>query len=415
MLRACVATAAITPCFDIAPDIVFITNIPWAGAMKAFSELVGRIYDAAVAPHIWTEAIDGVRRFLDAEVGILSSFDAYDADSWNWQYAVGFEPAYLQAYREKYMAMNPWMDLVATLGSGETTYVSAHDSYRAIEQSEFYLEWLKPQRLVDAAILMIDKSPSAVAIVVVSRTEGQGFFDQASLERFALVYPHLRRSAAIGRIIGGAENRAETLAGALDALAAGLFLLDDQGQIVHANRSGAAMLAAKAPVVSIRGRLEFAGDGVTPLRSILEAGRGAAPRAASGASHPLAAGGKAFVAHIIALDAARRDGLSAERRATVLVLVKEANPTTAAAVEATARCYGLTPQESRVLRMVVDAGGIPLAADALNLSPTTVRTHIARIYDKTGVHSQGQLIKLLSEMASPLRAAARAEDGGPPP
>src|SRR5271165_1126063 len=145
--------------------------------MKAFSELVGRIYDASLSSEVWPDAIDGVRRFLDSEVAILSSFDAYDANSWGWQHAVGFQPYYLQIYQEKYMAMNPWMDLVATLGSGETTYVSAHDSYRAIVQSEFYLEWLKPQRLVDAAILMIDKSPSAVSIVVVSRTEDQGFFD----------------------------------------------------------------------------------------------------------------------------------------------------------------------------------------------------------------------------------------------
>jgi DNA-binding CsgD family transcriptional regulator len=109
------------------------------------------------------------------------------------------------------------------------------------------------------------------------------------------------------------------------------------------------------------------------------------------------------MAHAITLDAARRDALVAEREATALVLVKEASPATAAAADEAARRYRLTPQEARVLRLVVDAGGVPLAADALNLSPTTVRTHIARIYDKTGARSQGALIKLLGEMESPLR------------
>jgi DNA-binding CsgD family transcriptional regulator len=114
------------------------------------------------------------------------------------------------------------------------------------------------------------------------------------------------------------------------------------------------------------------------------------------------------MAHAIALDTARRDALAAERGATALVFVKEANPATAVAAGEAARRYGLTPQEARVLRMVVDAGGVPLAADALNLSPTTVRTHIARIYDKTGVRSQGALIKLLGEMESPLRPGPEA-------
>jgi DNA-binding CsgD family transcriptional regulator len=371
--------------------------------MQAFSDLVGRIYDAAVTPDGWPDALDGVRRFLDSEVAILASFDAFDADSWGWQHAVGFQPQYLRTYREKYMAMNPWMDLVATLGSGETTYVSAHDGYEAIRRSEFYLEWLKPQRLLDAAVLMIDKSVTAVSTVVVSRTEDQGFFDEGSLERFSLIYPHLRRSASIGRIIRSAEAKAETLADALDALSAGLFLLDSSARIVHANRAGAEMIAAKSPVVSVRGRLEAAEEGALSPRRILEKIRGPGPDAALGASRALFADGKAFMLHAIALDARRRDALSAEKRAAALVLVKDANPVTAAAVAATAERYRLTPQEARVLRMVVDAGGIPLAADALNLSPSTVRTHIARIYDKTGVRSQGRLIKLLAEMETSLR------------
>lgn len=378
--------------------------------MKVFSNLVERIYDAALSPGLWPEALDGIRLYLGAQVGILSSFDAYYADTWGWQQAVGFDPYFLQLYKEKYMLMNPWMDLVASLGSGETTYVSAHASYKAITQSAFYLEWLKPQRLLDAAILMIDRTLTAVSIVVVSRAEDQGFFDPKSLERLSVIYPHVRRAAAIGRIIGVAEARAKTLAAAFDGLAAGLFLLDDAGRVVFANRAGVDMLAARAPVDSARGRLEFA-NGRGAMRPLLEAVRGTEDRAVRGASHSLPdVGGKRYMAHAIGLESARRDALAAEQRATALVLVKEANPATDAAVEEAARRYRLTPREARVLRMVVDAGGIPLAADALNLSPTTVRTHIARIYDKTGARSQGALIKLLNEMENPLRTGKRAVD-----
>ena len=49
-----------------------------------------------------------------------------------------------------------------------------------------------------------------------------------------------------------------------------------------------------------------------------------------------------------------------------------------------------------------------IAADALNLSPTTVRTHIARIYDKTGARSQGALIKLLGEILMSDRRVLRS-------
>jgi DNA-binding CsgD family transcriptional regulator len=374
--------------------------------MRVFSDLVGAIYDAALSPSQWPRALDDVRLYLGAEVGILSSFDAFDANTWGWQHAVGFEPQYLQLYRDKYMLMNPWMDLVASLGSGETTYVSAHKSYEAIASSAFYREWLKPQRLLDAAILMIDKTLTAVSIVVISRSEDQGFFDSDSLERLSLIYPHIRRSAAIGRILGAANTRAESLATVLDTLATSVFLLDDSGAIVYANRVGAEMLASHDPVTEVGGRLVFRTDGRT-ARFVGEAGRNAA--AVRGASRELTSSdGRRYMAHVIGLDPARSAALAADPRATVLVVVKEAGAATAAAVEAARRRFGLTPKEAQVLRMVVDAGGVPLAADALNLSPTTVRTHIARIYDKTGARSQGALVKLLGEMESPFRAGGRS-------
>ena len=372
-------------------------------SMKAFSDLVGQIYDAALSPDVWPQALDHVLRYLDAQIGIISSFDAYDADTWGWQHAVGFEPHYLQLYKDRYMLLNPWMDLVATLGSGEATYVSRQAGYEAITRSAFYTEWLKPQRLVDAAILMIDKTVTAVSIVVVSRTDAQGLFDVEALETLSLIYPHIRRAAAIGRTIGAAHAQAQALSAALDALAAGLFLIDDAGKVVHSNRAGAAMLAARTPIGVARGRLRFIGGGA--VAEFLRGARGAAEDPETrGISRPLwGEDGRRYMAHAIALNAARRDALAAEQGATALVFVKEVNPATVAAVDEAARRYRLTPQEARVLRMVVDVGGVPLAADALNLSPTTVRTHIARIYDKTGARSQGALIKLLGEMESPLR------------
>jgi len=85
---------------------------------------------------------------------------------------------------------------------------------------------------------------------------------------------------------------------------------------------------------------------------------------------------------------------------------RRASPSTAAAVAAAAQRYGLSSQEARVLRNVIDVGGAPLAADALNVSLATVRTHLARVFDKTGARSQGALIKLLQEMEIPFRTPA---------
>lgn len=70
------------------------------------------------------------------------------------------------------------------------------------------------------------------------------------------------------------------------------------------------------------------------------------------------------------------------------------------AVETIAQSYKLTASELRVLEAVVEIGGVRPIADALGLSPTTVKTHLRHILQKTGTKRQIDLIKLVAAVAS---------------
>jgi DNA-binding CsgD family transcriptional regulator len=78
--------------------------------------------------------------------------------------------------------------------------------------------------------------------------------------------------------------------------------------------------------------------------------------------------------------------------------------------EAIARLYGLTPAELRVLGAIVEIGGVPETAGALGIAEATVKTHLHRLFGKTGATRQADLVKLVAAFASPL--AGRA--AGPP-
>jgi hypothetical protein len=82
------------------------------------SALIGKIYDAALAPAGWPDVLDGARAFLNAATATIACYDVADKTP-PWQYAVGNDPRWMQVYIEKYYAMNPYMDDVARLGSGE--------------------------------------------------------------------------------------------------------------------------------------------------------------------------------------------------------------------------------------------------------------------------------------------------------
>jgi DNA-binding CsgD family transcriptional regulator len=72
------------------------------------------------------------------------------------------------------------------------------------------------------------------------------------------------------------------------------------------------------------------------------------------------------------------------------------------APEIIARTYGLTPTELRVLLAIVEVGGIPEVATALGVADSTIKTHVGRLFQKTGASRQADLVKLVAGFSTPL-------------
>ena len=62
----------------------------------------------------------------------------------------------------------------------------------------------------------------------------------------------------------------------------------------------------------------------------------------------------------------------------------------------------MTPSELRVLLAIVQVGGVPETAEALGIGEATVKTHLHRLFNKTGAGRQADLVKLIAEFSSPL-------------
>ena len=64
--------------------------------------------------------------------------------------------------------------------------------------------------------------------------------------------------------------------------------------------------------------------------------------------------------------------------------------------EAIAEAFGLTMAELRVLFAIVEVGGVPQVAEVLGIAASTVKTHLGRLYEKTGAARQVDLVKLVA-------------------
>jgi DNA-binding CsgD family transcriptional regulator len=63
--------------------------------------------------------------------------------------------------------------------------------------------------------------------------------------------------------------------------------------------------------------------------------------------------------------------------------------------------YRLTPAELKVFRATVEVGGVATVAAALAMSEATVKTHLNRLFHKTGTRRQADLVRLATSLADP--------------
>jgi DNA-binding CsgD family transcriptional regulator len=115
----------------------------------------------------------------------------------------------------------------------------------------------------------------------------------------------------------------------------------------------------------------------------------------------LALDGERHVAHVLPLTSGARRRAGTSYAATAAMFVRNAALNTPSPQEVIGKLYKLTPTELRVLLAIVQVGSPAGAAETLGVAESTVKTHLHRLFAKTGTKRQADLVKLVAGYASP--------------
>jgi ATP/maltotriose-dependent transcriptional regulator MalT len=102
------------------------------------------------------------------------------------------------------------------------------------------------------------------------------------------------------------------------------------------------------------------------------------------------------------MTAGRRRDLQSAPGATAALFVRKIEMEFPTAVRSIAEIYGLSAAETRTLHVILNVGRIGPTSILLQLSESTVKTHLRHIFQKTGAHTQVDLVKLAAGFASPI-------------
>ncbi len=369
----------------------------------ALSALVADIYDAALDRLLWPRVLAQIASFVGASAaGLLSKNTISNVGDAHYHF--GVSEHYLRLYRETYWQFDPLAPLVF-YDAGRVTTVSDYIPDDEFREGRFYKEWVEPQGFINSANVVLEKSATICAILSIIRGKVDGLVDDNARRRMELITPHVRRSVLIGNIIDLKAAEAATFADTLDGIAAGMFLVDENGRIVHANAAGRALLAAGEILRAAGDRLAAVnGQADQSLLDIFTAaGSGDAAVGTKGIAVPLSArDGECYVAHVLPLTSGTRRRAGTAYAAVAALFVHKAALTTPSPPEAIAKTYTLTPSELRVLLAIVNIGGVADTAAALGIAETTVKFHLRRLFEKTGARRQADLVKLVAGFANPL-------------
>jgi DNA-binding CsgD family transcriptional regulator len=369
------------------------------------SSLIGDIYDAIFDPSLWIRVLGGAAQFVGAQAGALLWRNAVSRSA-DVVHTFGIEAPYAQSYAERYAKLDPTTTPMFLREVGEVVSTTDLVPYSEFRGTRFYKEWAQPQGLIDQVQANLDKSATSFVHLSFWRNSDNGMVDEAARERMRLIVPHLRRAVLVGNLIDYRTAEAATFGDALDGIGAGLFFVDASGRIVHANASGHAMLADGALLRVNAGRLApndvNAEQGLYEIFSMAESGDDAALGTRGVAVPLIARDGEHYVAHVLPLTAGARRQAGAAYAAVAAVFVHKAALDMPSPQEVIAKLYKLTPTELRVLFAIVQVGGVPEVAEAMGISTSTVKTHLRRLFAKTGTDRQAELVKLVAAYANPL-------------
>jgi DNA-binding CsgD family transcriptional regulator len=367
-------------------------------------ELVKLTYEAAADPSRWT---DFLRRFSETIHAPSATFLIHNnslsennGQKANTFTSVGIEPAWIRSYEEYFVTINPWLaDRPFRRG-----VVAVGDEIlkdRELVRTEFYNDFLRPQNWFYCCGVLTAQDRSTTSEITALRSRRAGSFTSNEVALFEYLAPHLQRSVRIHNRIAGLESGLNTATAALDRFPTGIVAVNSDAKVVLMNRAADSILKRRDGLMSGDGLMSRDG-----LRTATRQETALLRNAVAAVSTPMGSGipmpetllqvdRPSGAAPYEVLVAPLPSSSSLRRDATAVLFITDPEAEAPLDSRKLRILFRLTPAEVRLSRALVRGQSVAEYAHETGVSSNTARTHVKRIYSKTGVRRQSELVRLL--------------------
>ncbi len=376
--------------------------------LELYASVVEAIYDCALDPSKWRDVLPKIAAFLDSDSSTFALHDMARGDGRRF-FDYGLSEAAVRSYFEIYAPLNPTITATPMMQIGEPWMLRMMLPREEFLESRFYKEWCKPNGQGDLMGLLALRAGSRIATHAIAREDGKPEYAIEDLQRYKLIAPHICRALVISDALELKTITSQALESTLDQLSAGVYLVARDRRILYLNAAAQSQLSANGAISAVDNRLLPADQTAASKLNLAlaqAAGEEGADKMAGGSSIALpATRGPGLIASVLPLEGGLRRDFKRPFAAVAAVFVQDPKAAVPLPGEAFAKLYKLSASELRVVLAI--APGLPLqeTADMLGVSLATVKTHLARIFQKTGTSRQPELIALLMRASPPATGA----------
>ncbi|WP_250479793.1 MULTISPECIES: helix-turn-helix transcriptional regulator [unclassified Caballeronia] len=365
--------------------------------LDSISQIIGEIHEAGFNPALWPQALDDTARCLGCMRAVLwvgpPTGQIRSAD------CIGIEPRFINAYEQYYGRMDPIFRPATTRREG-TVLTDAVVSRAELERGEFYQDWARPQGLHSIFLANFLNEGAVSGVIGMPRSDRDRPIARRDLDLLRLLLPHFRRAIQMQSRMNTPASNGHFTEEALDALGDAIFIVDEAARPLFVN-TAAENLLARADA------LNCSHDGLrgptVPLTLALRAlvartlahddsiNCGAIRIAHSG-------NGAGFNALVSRLGTVTDwPGVRHGTRAA-LIVVTHSDSCARTPEDALMSLYKLTPAEAAIAQRLARGETLSAIADSLNVRISTARTHLHHVFEKTSMHRQADLVRLVAQM-----------------
>jgi len=373
---------------------------------ERYSLLVESIYDAALHPERWGDAVANLKNeFNSIAAGFFIQTSDQKLDGY---FFAGLDSEQMDVYGEHFAENNPWFTVTGLMQPGrvltDLSLEKLHNDKNAFIKTEMCQDWCLKQDFRHAMGGSLADRQGNLLNFTFFRSKSMGYYTDEEISRYRALYRHLLKAIEINSHMERIENRSVVNETTVDKLRLGIVYLDTKGRVVFLNNYVRKIITEEDSGVFIKCNFLKASD-----RHNLEL----LDRAISNA---LTAGKSSTIALARPLQSAlsvnvipstSRRWLMENKQVAITIFISDPDNRDMTNAEYLTSRWKLSPLEAQFACHLLRGNTIRKISELMQLTLNTAQWYSKQIMQKLEVSRQSELIiKLMNDLPSFLIAEA---------